>query len=498
MVADEAPKPMTADRSESPAEQSSAAIETHISRLWFTPDRVYKMLKPVSFGFLDLTDRHSRLAATTRELELNRRFAPDVYLGLADVVEAGDLVERMIVLRRLPEARRLVALVGDPDFDELLRSVARRVAALHAEADPVLDAPMARRDRVQRNWTNNFAAIEPHVGPVIGAEEFARVRQLTLGYLAGRKTLFDERIAKGFVVDGHGDLTAEDIFCLDDGPRLLDCLAFDDDLRVSDVLADIGFLIMDVQRLTDASTALRLMSAYQEFSDEHHPASLAHHYVAYRAHVRAKVACLRFAQGDAPSADLARTYHRLTLDHLERARVRLILVGGGAGVGKTTIASALADRFGYVRLSTDEIRHDVTGIPRDEHRFVEPGTDIYAPEVVDATYDELTRETALLVARGHSVVLDASWSRDDHRTTIREVAERFDSDVVEIECVLDPGVARERIERRRANSSDPSDATRDVVDYLAARRAPWPTASTLSTADAVQAVIERAAALVER
>jgi aminoglycoside phosphotransferase family enzyme/predicted kinase len=489
---------MTADRSRPPAERATAAIETHISRLWFSPDRVYKMLKPVAFDFLDLTDRHDRLAATTRELELNRRFAPDVYLGAADVVEAGELVERMVVLRRLPEARRLSALLDDPDFDELLRSVARRVAALHAAADPILDAPMARRDRVERNWRDNFAAIEPHVGPVIDADEFALVRRLALGYLAGRDTLFDARIADGFVVDGHGDLTADDIFCLDDGPRLLDCLAFDDDLRIADVLADIGFLVMDVQRLTNASTALQLMTTYQEFGDEHHPASLAHHYVAYRAHVRAKVACLRFAQGDAASSDIARSYHRLVLDHLERARVRLVLVGGGAGAGKTTVAHALADRFGYVRLSTDEIRHDVTGIPHDQHRFVEPGTDIYAPEAVDATYAELARETALLIARGHSVVLDASWSRDEHRTAIREVAERFDSDLVEIECVVDPAVARERIERRRTSSWNPSDATPDVVDYLAARRTPWPTASMLSTADAVEAIIERAAALVDR
>ncbi|MEP4650246.1 MAG: AAA family ATPase, partial [Ilumatobacter sp.] len=394
-------------------DEAIGSTETHISRLWLSPDRVYKMLKPVEFGFLDLSDRSDRLAAADRELELNRRFAPDVYLGSADVVEEGDTVERMIVMRRLPADRRLSAIVHDPDFDACLRSIARQVAGFHSAAEPVVDAPMATRDRVEANWTSNFLTLEAHVGTIIDRDEYDRVRHLATRYLAGRADLFDARIAEGFVVDGHGDLTADDIYCLADGPRLLDCLAFDDDLRIADVLADIGFLVMDVHRLAGRRAAVLLMDAYHQFSNEQHPSTLAHHYVAYRAHVRAKIACLRVAQGDTTQVELARTYHHLALHHLERSQVRMVLVGGGPGVGKTTVASALAGHTGYIHLSSDEIRRDVAGTAPGEHHFVEPGTGMYTPEAVADNYRELEREAGILLAAGNGVVLDASWSREE-------------------------------------------------------------------------------------
>ncbi len=474
------------------------STETHISRLWLSPDRVYKMLKPVEFEFLDLSDQSDRLAAADREVELNRRFAPDVYLGSADIVEEGETVERMIVMRRLPADRRLSAITLDPDFDDCLRSVARQVAGFHSSAEPVLDAPMATRDRVEANWTANFRTLEAHVGTILDRDEYDRVRHLATHYLAGRAELFDARIAQGFVVDGHGDLIADDIYCLADGPRLLDCLAFDDELRIADVLADIGFLVMDVHRLAGRRAAVLLMDAYHQFSNEQHPSSLAHHYVAYRAHVRAKIACLRVAQGDTTQVELARTYHHLALHHLERSQVRMVLVGGGPGVGKTTVATALAEHTGYIRLSSDEIRRDVTGTAPGEHHFVEPGTGIYTPGAVADNYRELGREAGILLAAGNGVVLDASWSLEEHRRAVRTIAERHGADLVEIECSLDPATARERITHRMSDPWDSSDATPDVVDHIARRHEPWPEAATISTAATIDQVTADAVSVLDR
>src|SRR5690606_4917082 len=121
-------------------------------------------------------------------------------------------------------------------------------------------------------------------------------------YLAGRDRLFAHRIAGGFARDGHGDLLADDIFCLDDGPRIIDCLAFDDDLRVGDVLLDVAFLVMDLERLAGIETAESFLAQYQSFANERHPRTLMHHYVAYRALVRSKVNCLRAGQGATKAA----------------------------------------------------------------------------------------------------------------------------------------------------------------------------------------------------
>ena len=474
-----------------------AATETHLSWVFFAGDRAFKLLKPVAMPFIDHTDRDRRMESVRREYELNHEISPDVYLGTADLVEDGEITDRMLVMRRLPESRRLSALVGDPDFATHLRSVAKQVASLHSRREPVLDAPMAGHRVLVENWRDNFDGLRPHVGAVIDPAEFERVESLVGRYLTGREGLLEARIAGGFVRDVHGDLTADDIFCLDDGPRLIDCLAFNDRWRIVDVLSDIGFLIMDVHRLAGWQAAEQLMRWYQEFSNEQHPSSLAHHYVAYRAHVRAKVACLRFAQGDERSALLARRYHDLAAKHLQRARLRAIVVGGGPGVGKSTLAQNLGAHYGYPVLASDEVRKDAAGAPRDEHRFAEPGEGIYDAATKHATYVELMREAELLLSGGTGVVLDATWASNDEREAVRRLAARTGAELVEVECVLDPAIAKERIARRLSNPDNPSDATPDLVDYMAARREHWPEAIEVDTGVAIDRIRESALAAIE-
>lgn len=477
-------------------EAEPKAVETHISTLFFAGDRVYKLAKRVDLPFLRTLDARERLRLAERELELNRRFAPDVYLGLADVVENGHTVDRMIVMRRLPDERRLATLLRESDPTECLREVARCIATVHAGAR-VVDEPEERTDRLERNWSDNFDAIAHHVGTVIDPDEFDTVRRLADTYLAQTRQLRTNRLARGFTRDGHGDLTADDVFCLDGGPRILDCLAFDDDLRIDDVLNDIAFLVMDVHRLSGREAAQYLMEAYHEFSNEQHPPSLAHHYVAYRAHVRAKVACLRAEQGDRAGADLAREYHSLTVHHLERAQIRVVLVGGGPGVGKTVLSRLIAEHYGYVHLSTDEIRHDVAGVPHGQHAFAALDQGAYDAATVDATYSEQRREAATLLASGHGVVLDASWASRGHRESLRREALGLGVAPVEIRCVLDDAIARERIARRLASPDDPSDATPELVDLLRSRREPWPEAHDIDTDARVEDVARAALSAIE-
>jgi aminoglycoside phosphotransferase family enzyme/predicted kinase len=471
--------------------------ETHISWVFFTDDRAYKLLKPVAMPFIDHRDRTQRLESIRREYELNHEISPDVYLGTADMVENGEVADAMLIMRRLPEDRRLSALVHRPEFGTQLRAVAKSVASLHSRREPIHDAPMAGHTALVENWRDNFDAMRPHVGTVIDPHQFEQIESLVGRYLTGREDLLAARIADGFVRDVHGDLTADDIFCLDDGPRLIDCLAFNDRWRIVDVLSDIGFLIMDVHRLAGWQAAEQLMRWYQEFSNEHHPSSLAHHYVGYRAHVRAKVACFRFAQGDERSALLARRYHDLAYNHLQRARLRVIVVGGGPGVGKSTLAQNLGAHFGYPVLASDEVRKDVAAAAHDEHQFADPGEGIYDPATKRATYVELMREAELLLSGGTGVVLDATWSSNADREEVRLLAARTGAELVEVECVLDPAIAKERIARRLANPDNPSDATPDLVDYMAARREHWPEAIPVDTGAPVDKIRESALAAIE-
>jgi hypothetical protein len=423
---------------------------------------------------------------------LNRRLAPDVYLGVADVNGPdGQPLDHLVVMRRLPEDRRLSALLraGVPVRDDL-RRLARLLAAFHARADTSAEiAEAAGRDAVRARWEANRVEMERFVGPVLDRESTERVVTLAQRYLAGRGPLFAARVRNGKARDGHGDLLADDIFLLDDGPRVLDCLEFDDRLRWDDVLADVAFLAMDLERLGRPDLAGLFLDDYRAFAVDAWPASLAHHHIAHRAHVRAKVACLRWEQGDEQSVAEARRLLAMARQHLEQGRVRLVVVGGLPGTGKSTVAAGIAEALGAVTLRSDEIRKQLAGLDPAEPAPAPVGEGIYAHASTAATYTTLVDRARHCLERGETVVLDASWTDPAHRKAARRLAAEADADLDELECVLPQELADQRLAARLVRGTDPSDATVEVARALAATWAPWPTATTIDTRPAVADVL---------
>lgn len=462
-----------------------AHAETHVSGLVFVGDLALKVLKPLATGFLDHSTLDARRDAAHAELELNRRIAPDVYLGVVPLAgDDGTVHDYAILMKRLPSERRLSALIEQDEFPDRLREVARQVAVFHEALPPDAEAAaIAALPSEAARWKDNFDEIEEiAVGAGLAPARIDWARRLAARYLDHREALFGDRAQQGFCRDGHGDLLADDIFCMDDGPRILDCLAFSTELRKGDVLADVAFLVMDLERKAGPRSARQFLRWYQEFSNERHPASLAHFYVAYRALVRAKVAAMRHSQSHDPmDAIEASDLLGLCLDHLERARPRLVLVGGGPGTGKTTLAEAIGDMMAFSVLRSDELRKDLGGHDHTEHAFAAPDEGLYRPEVTASTYAAMTEQASELLRRGESVVLDASWSAQDHRATARAMAASCGAEVIELECQVDPATAKERIVRRLASPWTVSDATPEIVDHMAGLRDPWPEAEVIDT-----------------
>jgi hypothetical protein len=471
-----------------------AVTQTHVSVLFFAGDRVYKLKKPVRTPFLDFSSPELRLQACQREVELNRRLAPDVYLGVAGILGPdGRACDHLVVMYRMPTERRLARLVRKGDCDDCLDAVAGTVARFHTNAatGPGIAAE-GTRDALLGRWEANISEMERFAPQLPQPELPERIAQLVRTYLAGRKPLLDRRIAEGKIRDGHGDLLADDVFCLEDGPRILDCLEFDDRLRYVDVLDDAAFLAMDLEHLGGPEVGRRFLEAYQKASGESHPPGLAHHYMAYRAHVRAKVACLRQEQGDSKAHSEATELLEIAARHLEASRVVLALVGGLPGTGKSTLAGVIGRERGWVVLRSDEIRKDLAGVPHSVRE--DPGyrQGSYTKEMTDATYSALLGRAREHLQLGSSVILDASWSSVEQRESAALAARSCVAELVALCCMAPLELASARIAERARRGGDPSDATPAVAGSMAVDFDDWPGAEVVDASGEPHETLERA------
>ena len=471
--------------------------ETHTATLRFEDGLVRKRKKPLDLGFLDFSSVEARRQACEAEVRLNARMAPDVYLGVEPVRDAdGAVVDHEVLMRWLPAERSLTSLVqAGADVRAPLQAVARQLATLHARSavGPELRL-LGSADWQRQLWDSGLDALRPF-DMLVPDEDREAARSLAQAWLAGREPLLASRLEAGRLVDGHGDLQADDVFVLDDGPRVLDCLEFDDRLRIVDGVADACFLVMDLERLGAPAAAATFLDAYLAAAVDAVPPSFVHHHVAYRAHVRCKVACIRAAQ--APTDDAvqrARELSALSLEHLRLGTVRLVLVGGLPGSGKTTVATSLARRPGVEHLSSDHVRKHLAGLPPEVPAGTGPGEGLYDEAMTARTYESLLDEARTLLGHGRSVVLDATFADERWRETARALGRSTSSQVVELRCTLDPGLADERLLARRGGASD---ATPAVRAWLAERAAPWPEAVEIDTSGDLDATLARAAAQLD-
>jgi aminoglycoside phosphotransferase family enzyme/predicted kinase len=480
------------------AEACARALETHTAWLFFAGDRVYKVKKPVHLGFLDFRSVEARARACADEVALNRRLSPDVYLGVAEI-RGPDGCEHAVVMRRMPDELRLGHLLRTrTDLAAEVDQIASLLARFHSDAQIPDDAANLGSARLLRaRWDDGLDLLE-RTG-VVPSADVQETRRLAHRYLAGRQGLLRARVTAGRVRDGHGDLLTDDIFCLPEGPRILDCLEFDRELRIGDTLADVTFLAMDLEHQGAPAYAQRLLDRYAALSNDRWPRSLEHHYVAHRAHIRAKVSAIRAGQTtgeeSARAAAESRKLTSLGLRHLQVGRVRMLVIGGLPGAGKSTVATAVAGRTGWPVLSSDIVRKQLAGLPA----LVPAGADfrngIYTSGWSEAAYAEMFEQASRHLEMGESVILDASFTDPLQRQEAAALARRTSTDLVEVSLLTLDVTAEARIATRRPGETT-SDATIDVRRRLAEYAEPWPSAHGVRSDTALEETVAQVAELL--
>lgn len=459
-----------------------AAHETHTGMVVLVGDRAFKAKKPVLTDFLDFRTVEQRERVCRREVELNSRLSPESYLGVAHLSDTGGgPAEPIVVMRRYRDDDRLASLVrrgSDEPVRASLDAIAAVLARFHrsAERSPVIDA-RGEAGAIDERWRDNLVELDRYAD-TLPAGSVSRIARLVAEFIGGRGPLFKRRIQEGHIVDGHGDLLADDIFCGQAEPALLDCLEFDDKLRYVDCVDDAAFLAMDLEFMGRKDLGDHFLERYAMHSAAAVPPVLAHFYIAYRAVVRAKVDCVRVSQGKSEAAEDAARHLAVALEHLETGRVRLALVGGNPGTGKSTVARALAEVTGAQVISTDDVRRELrdSGAITGDAGILDRG--LYSPDNVAAVYDVALRRARPLLDNGRSVILDGTWRDPQMRAQAHRLAAETHSATVELMCAATNDTASGRITTRPPGNSE---VTPEIAAALAAERAGWDTAHRVDT-----------------
>lgn len=309
-------------------------VQTHISLVFVADEFVYKIKKPVDFGFLNFTTPELRLHFCQEEVRLNRRLSPDMYLGVLNVVfdgenyslretSGGDVVDYAVWMKRIPQDRLMKALLAKGELAEAhLRELASLLArfARKAETSPEI-ARFGEPDRFRVNTDENFAQTEAYIGRTIEPQEHLDLKRWTNEFYEKREELFRERIRQGHIRDCHGDLHMEHI-CFAEPLCVFDCIEFNDRFRYSDTLSDIAFLLMDLEFHGAWDVAARLWDLYREMAGEGDVQELLRFYKVYRAFVRGKVNGFRLEdpvipqEEKAEAAREARRYFQLAMYYI--------------------------------------------------------------------------------------------------------------------------------------------------------------------------------------
>jgi hypothetical protein len=448
--------------------------ETHISWVFLAGELAFKLRKAVTFPFLDYGTPERRRHMCEEEVRLGARLAPGLYLGVKAVVagnggfaltDPGDpaALEHVVAMRRFDEDRTLAArLEAGQATEGEVRDVARHIAAFHAAAEPAPPGgfgPPQVASTVSENFTTLMAFADE-----IGDPRLAAGHRFAVAFLHGRHAELAERVARGHVRECHGDLRAEHVVLQDDGVAIFDPVEFDPALRQIDTAADLAFLVMELVESGREDLAEALVDQYRAGGGDDGGDSLLAFYAAYRAWVRAKVACLRASELSAGDSRARQMEHARSLAALGerlswRARRPLVLVVCGASAtGKTHLSEALSSAGRLAHLSSDRVRKKLAGLPAERRA---PLTE-YSDEASLRTYGALGARAAAAADRGGAIV-DATFRRRTHRDAFAaEYGSRSPLPVF-VECRAPAPVVAERARVRELEPRHTSDATTEIA-----------------------------------
>ncbi len=465
------------------------AMETHISHVLLTGDYAYKIKKPLDLGFLDFSALEARRFYCEEEVRLNRRLAPDHYLGVVAITGSpacpkvngpGVPFEYAVKMRQFPEAALLDRVQAHGKLTAAhADAMAREIAAFHARcARAGTDTPFGSPECILEPAGQNFRQIMPLLS---GAGERCRLDALerwSAGEFDRLRQVFTQRKREGFVRECHGDLHLGNMFLDGNEIRAFDCIEFNPDLRWIDVMSEAAFLVMDLYHRDHPDLARRFLNAYLEITGDYAGVEVLRYYLVYRALVRAKIAAIRAGQKDAGKEERRRLrqefgrYLKLAEAFSRPQAPVLIITFGLSGSGKSALTRALIERLDMVRLRSDVERKRLFGLESAQRSGSGPGAGLYTDDATRRTYDKLIELTRAVLKGGWSAVVDATFLARRWRDRFRDLARELGVCLRILDFQVSETTLRARIARRRQKRRDASEATVEVLEAQLKSREP--------------------------
>jgi aminoglycoside phosphotransferase family enzyme/predicted kinase len=440
--------------------KSVEQIETHAAHVFLVGNRAFKIKKPVKLPYLDFSDKEKRRAVLENELAVNKPFAPDIYLHVAEV--RG---EPVLVMRRFPAQALLSHQMTRGGIDpQLAARLAEMASAAHAAA-PRRDTPGADIMLGLGAQLSKAFVDSPDIFPPPQTLEFHALYEAALQRL---KPVLNARSDRGLVRRCHGDMHAGNIIVENGQPKLFDAIEFSERIATIDVLYDLAFLLMDLWCHGEKQAANIILNRYlhlRRAEEDLSGLALLPLFMSTRAGVRALVSAdlaheLPLSRSMKPRGQALDCF-RDSIAFLKPASPSLLCIGGLSGTGKTTVAAALAPDLGTapgaLHIRTDVERKVLAGVKETE-RLPEQA---YTREASAAVYDACITRAGSALAAGHSVVLDAVFAHDGERSAAERLARDAGAAFHGVWLEAPPDVLRARVAQRVA---DASDATAAVID----------------------------------
>jgi aminoglycoside phosphotransferase family enzyme/predicted kinase len=456
-------------------------VETHISWVILTGDYVYKLKKPVNFGFLDFSTLEKRKHYCSEELRLNKRLAPQIYLDTVAITGTQDTPEINGQGPVLEYAVKMRQFRQQDQFDRLLSvgrlykaditALARTIAHFHQSGQSAPpDSAFGDPDHVSQPVKENFSQIQPLLELEQDRALLRKIATWSQTESERCRATIAERKQHGFVRECHGDMHLRNIAKYHDAIVVFDCIEFNDNLRWIDVISEIAFIEMDLHDRDRHDYATVLLNTYLQATGDYPAMVLMRYYLVYRAMVRAKVDCLRAHQEEITAEEHQKTMrefrHYLNLAHrFTRPEQPFLLIACGlSGCGKTYISDRLMEYLPFVRIRSDVERKRLFDLSPDQASDSAVDAGIYTPEASQKTYARLAELARTMLDSQWSVLVDAAFLQQEQRQWFYQLASELGLPFLILHFNAPETVLRERVTHRQQQKLDASEADVQVLE----------------------------------